>query len=91
MFRNQDRFFKDTNINPILKPSISWNGQTTDEEIQKLLDANVSEYTRWESFQELSSKIKYRDDLIYALQSCLATIQNERNYLKHKYETPNKD
>lgn len=91
MFRNQDRFFKDSNLTYVPKYFINWNGQTTNEEIQKLLDAKVPEHSRWESNQELTSKIKYSDELIYGLQSCLAAIQNERNYLLHKYETPNKD
>jgi hypothetical protein len=91
MFRNQDRLFKDTNLGSNPSRTILWNGETTHEEIQKFLNATVPEHTRWESFQELSSKIKYRDDLIFALQSCLAEIQNERDYLRHKYETKNKE
>ena len=87
MFRNQDRFF----TKPQEFIAITWNGQTTDEEIERFLNATLPEHSRWESYQETASKIKYRDDLIYGLQSCLASLQNERNLLRHKYETPNKE
>jgi hypothetical protein len=87
MFRNQDRFFKNGSEGPM----VVWNGKTTDEEINRFLDATVPEHSRWESHQECMSKVKYRDELIYGLQSCLAALQNERNLLRHKYETPNKE
>jgi hypothetical protein len=87
MFRNQDRFFTKPQEFKITK----WNGQTTDKEIERFLNATVPEHTRWESYQETIVKINYRDDLIYGLQACLASLQNERNLLVHKYETPNKD
>ncbi len=87
MFRNQDRFF--TGAQDVIM--VNWNGQTTDEEIEKFLNATVPMHNRWESYQETASKIKYRDDLISGLQACLASLQNERNLLRHKYETPNKD
>ena len=85
MFRNQDRFFKDTTPTTNNR-TILWKGKTTNEEIQKIL-----KLFRRESFQELSSKIKYRDDLIFELQSCLSEIKNERDDLRHKYETSNKE
>ncbi len=87
MFRNQDRFFKGAPETPF----IVWNGETTDEEINRLLFATTPDHTRWESHHECMSKIKYRDELIRGLQACLNAVQNERNLLIHKYETPNKD
>jgi hypothetical protein len=87
MFRNQDRLF----TGPPEIPMVIWNGQTTDIEIDKFTKATVPAHSKWESYQEFKSKIKYRDDLIAGLQACLTALQNERNLLRHKYEVPNKD
>jgi hypothetical protein len=91
MFRNQDRLFTSAERNLPEVKMVEWNGETTDEEIERFLKATVPNHSKWESYQEFRSKIKYRDDLIFGLQACLAAIQNERNLLKHKYEVPNKD